>query len=231
MYSPIISTNPKIMSDEIQKLKDQDVSTGKSIDTLRAFSAKNMNTYPYYETTKTTDQGVTFTDRGDGSVYVSADSITTGTSSFVCHSRVLARKPLLILPNGRYRVSGWTALTPSGQLTVAITKGSAGVKLAEDTGKGAEFTINGDDNYTDKAVVQIAIDIKKSVTVNAIITPMIECLELADPDAWQSYSLSNSALTSKVNALECKETTAGTYKLEATVDASGDVSYEWVEVV
>lgn len=232
MISPIISTNPKIMSDEIQRLKDQDVSTGKSIDALRSVSAKNINSYPYYQTTRTTN-GITFTDIGDGSI--KANGTATAGASFTAHSRVTTNARPLIIPNGKYRISGCPSggSTTTYRISVVVTKGGTAFRLGEDTGEGVIVDVNGDDNYTDKACLQLGLDIGKGTTMtNAMFYPMVECLELAKPDtSFVPYTYSNSQLTKKMKTLECNETTAGTYKLEATVDSSGDVSYEWVEVV
>lgn len=227
MISKIISQNPAILRDEIQRLKECSEETNRDLISLRSLSAKNLNSYPYNETTKTASD-VTFTDMGDGTIKVNGTA--SAGASFACHKRSVDSVNQLIVPNGKYRISG----CPEGgsvstyRITCAITKGGGAVTLGRDSGLGQIIEINGDDSFTDRARLQIAIDISKSVAMdNAIFKPMLELVELADPEAWQSWSMTNNELTAKVGALECKETTAGSYQLVATVDSEGAVTYDW----
>lgn len=237
MASPIISINPKIMSDEIQRLKNwstvADENIRERVDWITSgiIGAKNFNSYPYNETSHT-DNGIVWTDNGDGTI--KANDKATGNSDFFCHSRVQTSVNTLRLPNGKYILSG----CPSGGgnttffVRVQATLNGVATTIAQDTGSGSdEFTVNGDDNNTDFAVVTVDCRIVNGYTAdNLLFKPMIRRAEDSD-DTWEPYSMTNKQLTDLISNIKCSKTTAGTYKLEATVAADGSVSYEWVEVV
>ena len=91
----------------------------------------------------------------------------------------------------------------------------------------AVFEVNGDDTFTDKAHVGVYLTVKKdAVMTGKVFWPMIRPFEI-ESDQYVLPAKNNLELSQ----MACTETTAGTYKLEATVDASGNVTYEWVEVV
>ena len=166
------------------------VSNGK-------IGAKNLNSYPYYETTHS-EANIAWTDNGDGTV--TANNTSTGTSAFICHSRVAGRTNPLILPNGKYILSG----CPSGgsdntyRVIVYVTKNGSASTLGVDYGEGAIIEVNGDDNYNDKALVQIGCDIRKTgfVANNLTFNPMIRLATDSD-STWQLYSMTNQELTKK----------------------------------
>ena len=234
MNSPIISSNPRILSDEIQRLKDGSLATNSAVDAVRSLTAKNLNLYPYRDTTKTTN-GITFTDVGDGTVTASGTASDSNDALFHCHPRTPTGSSVLTIPNGTYRISGCPAggSTSTYRIHVLTTKNSSASTLVDDYGEGATFKASGDDSSTTSTTVEIRLDVMKKYAITDTITfkPMLEVISLDDPEAFQEWSMTNNELTKIVNALKCSETTAGTYKLEATVDASGNITYEWVEVV
>lgn len=160
--------------------------------------AKNLNSYPYNETSHT-DNGIAWTDNGDGTVV--ANNTATGNSGFVCHSRVLSSVNKLIVPNGTYILSG----CPSGgssttfNIGATITKNGSAMALGTDNGSGATITINGDDNYTDKAIVQIICNIKSGVAAsNLTFKPMLRLASDTD-DTYQPYAKTNKQLTDELD--------------------------------
>ena len=136
---------------------------------------ENLNTMPYYHSSGRVYRDVTYTVNADGSL--STSGTASDASSFVFHSRNPNSTNELILPNGKYRVSG----CPSGgasnkyDITVTITKNGSAVNLCRDYGNGAEFELTGDDSFTDKTRVQISVNIRKNQNSNGLVFyPRIE---------------------------------------------------------
>lgn len=187
--------------------------------------AKNLNIYPYYETTEV-KANVTFTDVGDGTI--TATGTASGSAIFNCHSRIQGRISEMILPNGKYRVSG----CPSGgsdskyRISVTNTKNGEANSLAREYGDGAEFTVNGDDYYNDKSIVSVRIDVISGYAISGSLTfkPMVTLVEDTD-NTYRPYAMTNKELTDVVNNVP---QTAGTYTLQAVRNADGTISYSWV---
>ena len=158
--------------------------------------AKNLNSYPYNESNHN-DHDVIWTDNGDGTVTANGKA-TGGSSAFICHSRVRSGTYPLILPNGKYFVSG----CPSGgsdssyRISTYVTKNSSASLLGRDYGDGVEITVNGDDNYQDKGLVQIGVDIINGYTANNLtFYPMIVPSVVKDR-TWATYAPTNRELHS-----------------------------------
>ena len=145
---------------------------------------KNLNAYPYYQTTKT-ENGVTFTDNGDGTITVSTvgTGATAGTS-FQCHNRLNTEANELRLKNGSYVLSG----CPSGGSTQTYcllanrTYNNANNNLAADIGNGATAVLNGDDYGEDGVNLGIIIQISKDTIITTPITfkPMLRLATVED---------------------------------------------------
>ena len=227
MISKIISTNPAIMADEIQRLKE---GLEGSVGALRSLSAKNLNLYPYKDTTKT-HNGVTFTDVGDGTITASGTASDANDGLFHCHPRTPTGLSVLTIPNGVYRISGCpVGGSPSTYRIHALTTiGGSASTLADDYGSGATFRASGDDSSTTSTTIEIRLDVIKKYAITDTITfkPMLELISLDDPKAFAPYSETNNQLTSDVNKLLCTKTTAGSYYLTATVNSEGAITYSW----
>lgn len=155
--------------------------------------AKNLNSYPYNETNHT-DHDVVWTDNGDGSV--TANGKANGSSAFICHSRVKSGTYPLILPNGKYFVSGCPASGSdnSYRISTYVTRNGSASLLGRDYGDGVEITVNGDENYLDKALVQIGVDIINNYTANNLtFYPMIIPVSVEDK-TWTTYAPTNREL-------------------------------------
>lgn len=225
MISPIISINPKIMADEIQRLKEG----SRQYDALRSLSAKNLNSFPYYRSSGYEASGVTFTY--DASGIITANGTATANATFACHSRSVGATNSLILPNGVYKLTG--GVNEKCYVFANNTIGGSASSLGTDYGDGVLFHLVGSDSVPEgfSQVATYCVVASGETVTNFTFKPMLELISLDDPEAYQPYTLSNQELTTGLNALKCTETTAGTYKLQATVAADGSVSYEWVEVV
>ena len=225
MISPIISINPRIMSDEIQRLKEG----SRQFDALRTLGAKNLNSFPYYRSSGYEASGVTFTYDETG--IVTANGTASANATFACHSRSVGATNTLILPNGVYRLTG--GVSDKCYVFANNTVSGAAHGLGNDYGDGVLIHLTGSDSVQEgySQIATYCVVASGETVTNFTFKPMLELISLDDPEAYQPYTLSNIELTEAVNALKCSETTAGTYKLEATVDASGNITYEWVEVV
>lgn len=237
MVSKIISTNPAIMADEIQRLKEVSIKANTSIENINSsmgvLGAKNLNSFPYYNDSRTIAD-IVWTVNADGSL--SATGTASSNSSFSCHSRNVATNKL-VLPNGKYIVNGCPEGGSDDTWSIIIARTYNGVSdtICINTVGDTEFTLNGDDYSTDEVQVQLLCRIMSGKQVSGLVfKPMIR-LASVESDTWEPYANTNKQLTDDVAALNfdlrCTKTTAGTYKLEATVDARGAITYEWVEVV
>ena len=184
------------------KFTDEDAEIA---DIVNVYGSKNLNCYPYNETTKT-ENGATFTDNGDGTITVNKTSASSDIARFYFHSRIIASSNKLILPNGKYIVSG----CPSGgsgstyYIAIGVTKNNSYVQLGIDTGNGCEITVDGDDSFTDKAYINLNFIIPASVTIsNKVIKPMIKLASIED-DTYVPYADTNKGLTDRVAALEAR---------------------------
>lgn len=226
MYSPIISTNPKIMSDEIQRLKNQNVDIDNSIEnislTMSEMGAKNLLPYPYYNTTKTTS-GVTITDLGDGSLDFDGSSTSQGVKFALIADDENQAFPL---EKTKYLLTWGDTTTPRIDLT--LVKQDNTTESVQGTSGYIEID-NTDGSYKSMYYVRFRTS-ATAVFDHKVVQPMLRYATFENT-TWVPYSKTNKQLTDDVNALKCTKTTAGVYKLEATVAADGSVSYEWVEVV
>lgn len=155
--------------------------------------AKNLNSYPYYNTSKGA-YGVIWTDIGDGTV--KAHGLANANSSFACHLRQPSNAYPLILPNGKYKFTGCAS---GGSITtyrvdIGITKNGAYQELGKDYGDGVEFTVNGDDYFNDKAYIQISMIVLNGYNAqNLMFKPMIRVAEDND-NTFQPYAPTNREL-------------------------------------
>ena len=190
--------------------------------------AKNLNSYPYYNTTKTAD-GITFTDNGDGTITV--DGTATDDIDFFCHARTINDKDTdLVVANGDYILSG----CPSGgtittyYLRANRTYNGMADVLGTDTGAGTTLTLNGDDYDADTVNLGIFIKIKSGTTVsNILFRPMLRLA--SDTDAtWQPYVKTNKQLTDeKLEEVVYEEDVHGInlFKPDFTTKTSNGVTY------
>ena len=144
---------------------------------------KNLNSYPYNQTTKT-QNGITFTDNGDGTI--TANGTATNDTYFACHSRLVTEANGLVVPNGTYIFNGCQTGgndTVGGTYAIRLerTYNGASNRLGTDIGNGATITLNGDDYFDDKVQFQISIIIRNGATVNNVtFKPMLRLASVTD---------------------------------------------------
>ena len=158
--------------------------------------AKNLNSTPYFHSSGRVSNGVTFTVNDDGSITTSGTA-NGGDALFQCHTRLNTDNNKLILPNGNYILTGCASGGSSTKYNIQAigTKNGSASVYGYDYGSGVNFTLNGDDYYTDKAIVGVYITIKNGVNATGLVfRPMIRLK--GDTDAtFQPYSRTNQQLT------------------------------------
>jgi len=140
---------------------------------------KNLLPYPYDNTTRT-NNGVTYTDNGDGTI--TANGTATAYSDFNCQSRTDTITPFT-LADGTYIVNG----CPEGgssttyRILVGITQNGSWKTIAADSGNGATFTYN-----SSMGNLGVVIAVYNGATVSDVtFKPMIR---YTTRDAsWQPY--------------------------------------------
>lgn len=104
--------------------------------------ANNLIPYPYYFTSPSTKQGVTYTPQSDGAM------IATGTATANSNIQLNSRSnSSLRLPAGTYTISGCPSGGSTSKYTVNVGKvvnGAWNTTLCRDTGSGATFTLTED---------------------------------------------------------------------------------------
>ena len=161
---------------------------------LDFYSSKNINGYPYDETTKSSN-GLTFTDNGDGTITVSG---TAGADTqFICHNvnlKVLnGTYKLLGCPSGGSYNNGFSVYTNWWQ--------SVGVVSTTyiDEGTGATVEINGSQDSADYANITIAILVKNGTVISTPITfkPMIIDSRIEN-ESFAPFAMTNKQLTDTI---------------------------------
>lgn len=141
---------------------------------------KNLNAYPYYQTTKTVN-GITFTDNGDGTITVNGTA--SAYSSFTIHSRLQDEENDLIIANGNYIVTGCPngGSTTTYRIQIDRTYNGTANSLGVDTGNGAVITLDGDDYSSEEVNLALQIQITSGTTCNNLVfKPMLRLASVAD---------------------------------------------------
>lgn len=151
--------------------------------------AKNLLAYPYKHTTKS-ENGVTFTDNGDGTITVNTPTSASAETTFYLSQSIQS-----ILDTGMYILSG----CPSGgnrtsgyfmEFAELATSSSDWKMFGTDTGEGAIAHID-----STRYAIHAYIRIRSGATVsNLTFKPMIRRVEDTDP-TWQPYAKTNRELT------------------------------------
>ena len=187
--------------------------------------AKNLNAMPYTHGTSREHNGVTFTVNADGSISTSGTA-TGGNAQFQCHARFNTDKNILIVPNGKYILSG----CPSGGseskyvIQALSTIGSTANVYGNDTGSGVGITLNGDDYSNDTVTLGIYILIMNGQNANGLVFKPMLRVEADDDTTFTPYAMTNKQITDILNSVP---STNGTYTLKCTVTASGR-TFSWV---
>lgn len=168
---------------------------------VNVYGSKNLNSYPYDETTKVYN-GITYTDNGDGT-FTAVGTASTGASSFVCHDKSLKT---LFLKNGTYKVTG----CPSGgnyqngySLIFEYKKSNGGNVTLYDEGNGVTIDINGGYERSDGAYISLYVVIRQNTVISTpiIFKPMLRDARITD-DTYVPYAMTNRELTENVSFKE-----------------------------
>lgn len=174
---------------------------GNAIDDIYSVmgqnGAKNLMPYPYYEKTHT-ENGITWTDNGDG--IVTANGTATATSYFAITSRTLGTNMANSLIEGeRYTLTGCPTGGSNQKYDIFIneTYKGAEVGMAFDYGNGATFTLN----HKTETNYGIGLRIRSGQTVsNLTFKPMLRLAADTD-DTYQPYAKTNKQLTEVIGDL------------------------------
>lgn len=143
--------------------------------------AKNLLTYRYANTTKT-ENGITFTDNGDGTVTIGAGT-ATGNAFFAFAN---ASKNIKI-GKGQYVISGGV----SNSIAFYFQLSSGDVV---DTGNGAHFSLDSDYTFVPGKATYIRVLSGTVISSPVTIKPMLRLA--SDPDdTYQPYAMTNRELT------------------------------------
>ena len=208
-----LDNKPQIAGTTLQdnkSLADLGIAGEDAVEDIYAvmgeMGAKNLNPYPYYDTTKT-ENGVTFIDNGDGTVTMSTVAGgATATTRFVM--RAVADK--FCLKKGvEYILTDGTSDSGSNtyKFVVALYNGTSYININYATTNGiAKFTLP-DNNTYDRFTVYITVYKNTIRTTPVLFKPMIRLASDTD-DTYQQYAKTNKQLTDDVaNKTEAIEAT------------------------
>lgn len=156
-----------------------------SVEVLtNVYGSKNLNKYPYYNTTKT-QNGITFTDNGNGTVTVSGTA--SDTVSFYCHALPAYDSNHLSLKAGKYVITGCPDDGSDSTYYMWFTYNTE----YHDTGNGLEVNIPNDTSSISYGIVIIA---GATITTPITFEPMIRDARIIDP-TFVPYAMTNRELT------------------------------------
>ena len=161
---------------------------------VNVYGSKNLNSYPYTSNTKT-ENGLTFTDNGDGSITVSAASYPhtmPSSASFTMHYGNYS--DCLPMQKGDYVLNGCPQGGSNSTFFMrirSITSGNAATVIGYDIGDGLEFNWASSDNRLD---LLITFSTGTVVTQALTFKPMLRDARIAD-DTFVPYAMTNRELT------------------------------------
>ena len=138
-------------------------------------SDENLITYPFWETTKT-ENGLTFTDNGDGTVTVNGTA--TASTTFRLKSRH-DESGASTFSNGTYYLSGCPSYGYTNRYHIealGLKNGSSSTSFGfPDVGNGTQIVLDGDDYGENEVRLTLWIKISNGVTVdNLTFTPKLQ---------------------------------------------------------
>ena len=239
--TPYDGTTSGLASDNVNDAIDEtlDFAEDNISAIVNVYSSKNLNSYPYYHTTRT-HNGITYTDNGDGTVFAGGQNAQTasGNSSFYCHDAESSTGKVY-LKNGTYTING----CPSGgnkdsgySIQLSYKDPSNALVSFYDIGNGETFTINGSYGDVNGAPCYFLISVKSGCTIPAgglTFKPMIRDARISD-DTYVPYVPTNRELMSyRANGIlgaknllpyPYKHTTKTEYGITFTDNGDGSVT-------
>lgn len=193
---------------DVEDLQESDAAINTNI---LLCGGKNLIEYPYKDSTKTS-AGITFTDNGDGTISISGKSSSTGNVWFNSTD-----VNVFLEANKKYT---FYTNVENDDIYIALQNVLGGsVNSFYATVNGTEVITTTDGYYR----LQIGVKPTGDFASPVLIKPLLVYENVSGTFA--PFALPNDILTKR---LTCNESTAGTYKLTATVDSNGGVTYEWV---
>ena len=179
--------------------------------------AKNIIPCPYYTASGTSSQGMTITYGADGVITVNK-SVGANTAHAVLYFS--SNQPYyekILLPSTKFK------------LTLELSNANAISAYVSNAGEDLAYIVNkSDGKYSYEFETPAALgELKVGLYCETVVKVMVQAAEDTD-DTYEPYAQPNRQLTNIVEKIRCKQTTAGNYRLRATVDSNGDVSYSWV---
>lgn len=191
-YQPYAKTN--------KQLTDGKAELESVRDYVNELGVKNLIPYPFYETTKT-QNGVTFTDNGDGSITVdTAGEASTGNAIFYCQTPSVVSNLIKLDKNKTYILSDTTKSSVASTSTLGIRYFAEGV--VPSTSTGTAVSCNSSNNWQAKisnavcAFVYIYVFSGKTVN-NITFKPMLRLASDINDDTYVQYAMTNKQLTEK----------------------------------
>lgn len=165
--------------------------------------AKNLIPYPYYEKTHT-ENGVNFTDNGDGSITVDTDgSASTGNANFYCQAPTVISNLIKLDKNKTYIFSDTTHSGIVNNCVVGIRYFAEGVvpSTATGTAKSCNASINWQVTVTNAVYAFVYVYVWSGKTIsNITFKPMLRLAEDTD-NTYQPYAKTNRQLTEVIGDL------------------------------
>ena len=182
-------------------------------DIAEATIGENLIPYPYYYSSGTVSNGVTFTVNDDGSVSTSGTA-TTGTPIFyMMYNQTLAA--------GTYTISGCPSGGSSTTYGIRVYRHVGATTLVSDYGSGSTFTLD------EATSIRIGIRLSPQLDYSGLtFYPMLEAGSIAR--SYQPYSLSREVLISTLTqtadsiTAEVTRATAAEAELKASIQINAD---------
>lgn len=168
---------------------------------VNVYGAKNLISYPYYETSKTAF-GITTTDNGDGTLTFNG----VATSSSVVFRLVNNDDNVKILLEKYNYILSWVEADKyrkSFRIDIGLVK-TDGTKQTKNGNAGDAIRINNKDGGY-KGIYAISVYSENNQTVSDLtFKPMLRLASIKD-DTWAPYAKTNKQLTEDVKRLEAYE--------------------------
>ena len=180
--APLSANMGRVLNENIEAIVD-------------VYGAKNLLPYPYHDTTKT-ENAVTFTDNGDGTVTISGNA--SAHANFALHNYA---NRSFFLSNGTYKL-GTTNYFSGMYVGVGIHNQDGTMSYYDTLSGEAQITINGSYDTPSGAYVEISINVYSGVNITTPITvkPMIRDERITD-DTFVPYAKTNKQLTDNVSGV------------------------------
>lgn len=220
-YQPYAKTNRELTEDkaELESVRDY----------VNELGVKNLIPYPYYEKTHT-ENGVTFTDNGDGTITVDTDgSTSTRNATFYCQSTNVLSSLIKLDKNKTYIFSDPTHSGVANNYVAAIRYFAEGVTPSTSTGtaESCKESNNWQVTITNAVYATIYLYVWSGQTVsNLTFKPMLRLAADINDDTYVPFAKTNRQLTeSSVN----KKTTVDSFY--GTCDTAAATAAKVITVV